>query len=297
MKIAISGASGLLGKRLVPALKSEGHDVFRLVRHTGVNPDEIEWDPAEELLDSEQLNGIDAVICLSGESIAEGRWSSAKKTRILKSRLDSVSLISKAINACTNPPRVLLCASAIGFYGADHGNEELDETSSVGNDFLADVCREWEQATGNVNREQTRVVNLRLGVVLSSEGGALAKMIMPFRLGLGGRLGSGQQWMSWVSIDDTVRAILFCIDHNTLIGPVNVTAPSPLRNCDFTRALAKRLHRFAICAIPSFAIRLALGEMGDTLLLKGARVNPRKLLDHGFTFEHSAIDLALHDLI
>ncbi|HIA46433.1 MAG TPA: TIGR01777 family protein [Candidatus Hydrogenedentes bacterium] len=297
MNILVAGASGLIGRALTQSLSDGRHEVCRLVRRDARESDEIAWDPATGVLNADDLTGFDAVVCLSGEEIADSRWSPSKRKRILESRVDSVRVLSDALAKSVSPPGVFVCASAIGCYGIEHGDTRLDESSGVGDDFLAEVCRDWEGAAGSLSGTDVRVVHLRLGIVLSREGGALAKMLLPFRLGLGGKLGSGRQWMSWVGLSDVVRAIIFAIEDEGVSGAVNVTAPNPVRNVEFTRSLAKSLHRYAPFTIPGFVIRMVLGEMGELLLLNGACVIPEKLLERGFEFEHTNIDDGLKELV
>jgi uncharacterized protein len=297
MKVLISGASGLIGQALTHALQRDGNDVTCLVRRKAAPTSEISWDPASNTLDSGNLEGFDVVICLSGAGIADGRWSRSRKQQIVSSRVDAVKTISTAVARCNKPPGIFVCASAIGIYGTDHGDLELDESSADGEDFLPDVCRQWEDATGELKRLGMRVIHLRLGIVLSPEGGALRKMLLPFKLGIGGRLGNGQQWMSWVSVVDVIRVIEYVIFEDNISGPVNVVAPNPVRNVEFTRALCKKFNGSPVFGVPAIAIRMALGEMGETLLLKGGCVVPSKLLDSGFHFEHETIEVALLKLL
>jgi uncharacterized protein (TIGR01777 family) len=296
MNVLISGASGLVGSALIPALVARGDRVVRLVRHP-VEPGalEIEWRPGSRL-DPESLEGFEAVIHLAGENIF-GRWTDAKKRAIRESRVGGAQTLSDSIAGCQRAPRVFLSASAIGYYGS-RADESLDEESSFGEGFLADVAREWEAATSSGRRAGARVVNLRFGVVLSKEGGALAKMLTPFRLGLGGRLGNGTQWLSWISIEDTVAAILFALDHDRARGPINLTAPAPVTNADFTRTLARILHRPAIFPVPLFIPSLVFGrEMTRETLAASQRVFPAKLIAAGYNFRHPELEGALRALL
>ena len=297
MKVLISGASGLIGQALTDALQRDGHEVNRLVRRNEASSQEISWDPASNILEPCNLEGLDVVICLSGAGIADGRWSTSKKQQILNSRVDAVNTIVDAMARCNKPPAHFICASAIGIYGIAHGDLEIDESGADGDDFLSEVCRRWEDAARELRGLGIRVVHLRLGIVLSPEGGALRKMLLPFRLGIGGRLGNGQQWMSWVSVVDVVRAFKFVISEGNITGPVNVVAPNSVRNVEFTRELSESFNHTPVFRIPAIAIRMALGEMGETLLLKGARVVPGKLMDSGFHFEHETIEVALAKLL
>jgi uncharacterized protein len=296
MNVLISGASGLVGAALIPALVSRGDRVIRLVRHP-VEPGapEIEWHPGSRL-DPETLEGFDAVIHLAGENIFS-RWTPEKKSAIRQSRIGGAQTLSDAIAGCQRAPRVFLSASAIGYYGS-RADESLGDEGSSGDGFLAEVAREWEDATSSARRAGVRVVNLRFGVVLSKAGGALAKMLTPFRLGLGGRLGSGQQFFSWISIDDTIGAILFSLDNERVRGPVNLTAPAPVTNAEFAKTLARVLHRPAIFPLPLFIPTLVFGkEMTAETLAASARVFPAKLAAAGYNFRHPELEGALRDLL
>jgi uncharacterized protein len=296
MNVLISGASGLVGSALIPALVSRGDRVIRLVRHpVAAGAPEIEWRPGTRL-DPAVLEGFDAGIHLAGENIF-GRWTPEKKNSIRQSRVGGAQTLSDAIAGCQRAPRVFLSASAIGYYGS-RGDESLDEESSSGEGFLAEVAREWEDATSPARRAGVRVVNLRFGVILSKASGALAKMLTPFRLGLGGRLGSGRQFFSWISIDDTIAAILFALDNERVRGPVNFTAPAPLTNAEFTQTLARVLHRPAIFPLPLFIPTLIFGkEMTQETLAASARVFPAKLAAAGYNFRHPELEGALRDLL
>jgi uncharacterized protein (TIGR01777 family) len=296
MNVLISGASGLVGCALVPALVARGDRIIRLVRHP-VEPGapEIEWHPGSRL-DPETLEGFDAVVHLAGENIF-GRWTEEKKRAIRQSRVGGAQTLSDAVAGCQRAPLVFLSASAIGYYGS-RADESLDEESSLGEGFLAEVGHEWEEATASARRAGARVVNLRLGIVLSKEGGALRKMLTPFRLGLGGRLGSGTQWFSWISIEDTVGAILFALDHERVRGPINVVAPAPVTNADFTRTLARVLHRPAIFPMPLLIPSLVFGrEMTQETLGASQRVFPAKLVAAGYNFCHPELEGALRALL
>jgi len=296
MNVLISGASGLVGSALIPALVARGDRVVRLVRHP-VEPGapEIEWHPGSRLY-PDTLEGFDAVIHLAGETIF-GRWTETKKRAIRQSRVGGAQTLSDAIAGSQRAPRVFLSASAIGYYGS-RADESLDEESSLGEGFLAAVAHEWEDATSSARRAGVRVVNLRFGVVLSKEGGALAKMLTPFRLGLGGRLGGGTQWFGWISIEDVVAAILFALDHDRVRGPINLTAPAPVTNTDFTKTLARVLHRPAIFPVPLFVPRLVFGsEMTRETLAASQRVFPVKLAAAGYNFRHPELESALRALL
>ena len=294
MKIYISGASGLIGTTLMADLGAAGHMVYRLVRKpeaaVGGN---LLWDPARREVDASALADADAVINLAGESIAGGRWTEKKKRAILQSRIDCTSTIAAALAKPNGRPKILINASAIGYYG-NRGDELLDESSSSGSgDFLSDVCRQWEAAAKPAEAAGARVVYTRFGVVLSAEGGALAKMLLPFRMGVGGKVGSGRQYMSWVALDDVVDAVIECLANDSLRGPVNVVSPNPVTNYEFTKTLGRVLRRPTIFPLPAFAARLALGQMADELLLASQRVRPAKLMEADYTFRYPALEAAL----
>jgi uncharacterized protein (TIGR01777 family) len=293
MRILVSGASGLVGSALVQALEDGKDAAVRLVRH---NPaaNEIRWDPVGSL-EASALEGFDAVVHLAGESIA-GRWTAAKKARIRDSRVRGTTALATALARTGRPPKVMVCASAIGIYG-DRGDEILREESAPGSDFLAEVAKQWEAATEPAARAGVRVVSLRFGVVLSGRGGALARMLPPFRMGAGGRIGSGRQWMSWITLEDVVGVIQHALATETLRGPVNTVAPSPVTNAQFTRSLGEALHRPTIFPLPAFMVRLTFGEMGEALLLGSQRVDCGKLLGSGYRFRHPELKLALQALL
>ena len=292
MKIIVSGASGLVGSALVPHLERAGHDVMRLVR-TGsqVGGGEIAWDPANHRLDPSAISGADAVVNLNGRSIADGRWNSEVKAVLRTSRVDSTQTIVEAIAAAEVPPRVLVNASAVGFYG-DRGDEVLDETSSGGKDFLAELCREWETAAVAAASDRTRVATVRLGMVVA-DGGALDRMLLPFKLGFGGPIGSGRQFWPWIGLDDVVGSIEFLINKDQISGPVNLVAPHETRCKEFTRTLGSVLRRPAFMPAPAFAVRAALGEMADALLLASQRVRPKALEDAGYAFQTPELEDAI----
>ena len=292
-RILISGASGLIGSSLVPFLESHGCQVIRLVRHTPRTDQDRQWDPMQAVPPA-LVSGFDGVIHLSGESVA-GRWTSAKKRRIRDSRVVSTQNLSQALASAEKKPSVFLCASAIGYYG-NCGEEILTEELPSGTGFLAEVSREWEAATKPASDAGIRTVNLRIGIVLSRNGGALKPMLLPFRFGLGGRIGSGRQWWSWIHIDDLISAVWNILQTQSA-GPVNMTAPNPATNAEFTRILAHALHRPARLPVPAFAARLAFGEFADEGLLSSARVEPKKLLASGFTFQFPTLSEALADLL
>ncbi len=295
MKILISGASGLVGSALTRSLTSGGHQVRRLVRRRPKSPQEVRWDPAAGSLDDNALDGIDAVVHLAGENIAGGRWSPAFKRRVLNSRISGTRTIAEAI-AAKDPAPALISASAIGFYG-DTGERTVDEDDAAGTGFLADVCRQWEAATGPAIKAGARVVQLRIGVVLSAEGGALQKMLTPFKLGLGGVVGTGRQVMSWIHLDDLVSVIEYAVTHGDLSGPVNAVAPEPVTQRDFAKTLGRVLGRPTLVPMPTFLVRLLFGEMGEELLLASTHVVPTRLRSATFSFHFDALEKALrHEL-
>ncbi|HWY59352.1 MAG TPA: TIGR01777 family oxidoreductase [Terriglobales bacterium] len=292
-KILVSGSSGLIGAALLPVLRSSGYAVTRLVRGAS-GEGRIGWDPARPL-SPESVSSFDAVVNLAGESIV-GRWTEATKRRIRESRVQGTRNLATALAAAVQRPRVLVSASAIGYYG-DRGEETLREDSSSGEGFLPYVCREWEEAAGPAAKAGIRVVQVRFGVVLSRSGGALQAMLFPFRMGVGGKMGSGRQWMSWIDIDDVAGAIQHVLQSDTLRGPVNVVAPNPVRNVEFTKTLASVLSRPAIFPMPAFAAHLVFGQMADELLLASQRVEPAKLLGSGYAFQKPGLKAALETIL
>jgi uncharacterized protein len=320
-RILIRGASGLIGSTLVRELESRGGTVTRVVRRLPEKENEVQWDPMREI-PPESVSGFDAAIHLSGETVA-GRWTAAKKRRIRESRVVTTQNLTQALMRAQNPPRTFLCASAVGYYG-DRGDEILTEASAAGEGFLADLCREWEAASEPAAQSGIGVANLRFGIVLSREGGALKQVLLPFRSGLGGKIGSGQQWWSWIHIEDAVRAILHVLGHpenalghieNEVVGnraarpdrsegspglprgSVNIVSPNPVTNAKFTRALAGALKRPAFFTVPAAATKLALGEFAQAGLLASARVLPKKLLESGFEFRFPELSAALSNLL
>lgn len=294
-RILVTGASGLVGRALVGFLQGGGHEVVRLVRRAP-GPGEIFWDPAAGRLDPADLEGFDAVVHLAGEGIGEGRWTPERKARIRESRVSGTRLLAEALARVARKPEVLVSASAIGFYG-DRGDEPLDEASPAGSGFLAEVCQAWEAAAQPAAEAGVRVVWLRTGIVLTPRGGALARMLPPFQAGLGGPVGSGRQVMSWIALDDLVGAIHHAVFTSTLRGPVNATAPAPVTSAEFGQALGAVLGRPAVLPLPALAVRTLFGEMGEALLLGGARVLPRSLLASGFEFLCPTLPEALsHEL-
>jgi uncharacterized protein (TIGR01777 family) len=288
-RVAVTGASGLVGRAICARLTREGYSVVRIGRaHRDAAPDVV-WNPAAGEIDAAALDGVSAVVHLAGETIGQ-RWTSSVRRRILESRVDGTSLIARTIAALRAPPAVLISASAVGFYG-DRGDETVDERDPRGSGFLADVVQAWEAAAEPARAAGIVVTHSRFGVEIAPDGGMLERQLPIVRLGAGGRIGSGRQWLSWISRTDIARAVAFLVKAS-LGGPVNVTAPSPVTNEEFTRLLASALHRPAVAAVPAFAIRLAFGQMGEETVLAGQRVVPTRLLDAGFAFEHPMLDQA-----
>jgi uncharacterized protein (TIGR01777 family) len=297
MKILISGSHGFVGNALIASLTKNGHEVIRLVRHAAHQGRlEVAWDPNRGIIDKEHLEGMDVVVHLAGESIGEGRWTSEKKRAILESRVTGTTLLSETLATLRHPPAAFLCASAIGYYGS-RGDELLTETSAPGNDFLANVCKEWEKATTAAAEKGIRTVLTRFGIVLAAHGGALAKMLTPFRMGIGGRMGDGKQWMSWIALDDVVGAIQFLIPDSSVSGPVNFVAPIPVTNAEFTKTLGHVLSRPTFLPVPGFGVRLAFGEMGEALLLGSQRVEPAVLKARGFAFKFVRLEPTLKHIL
>lgn len=296
MRIIVSGSNGLVGKALIKALEAAGHDTYRLVRHAPNSEREIEWSPDRYSIAISRIEGFDAVYHLAGESIASGRWNEEKKRKIRESRARGTKLLADALANLSQPPKTLISASAIGYYG-DRGDELLTESSPPGNDFLADVCVEWEKATEHARAKGVRVVNTRFGIILDKEGGALAKMLPPFRMGIGGRIGDGKQWMSWIALDDVIGGLQFVLSNETLNSAVNFVAPNPVTNAEFTKTLGSVLSRPTFFPIPEFGVRLAFGEMADALLLSSQRVEPSVLKTSGYSFRFSDLRTALNALL
>jgi len=298
MKVLITGSSGLIGSALIESLASNGHEVIRLLRKKSAeDPPEASpvWDPENAVIDLGDHSDIAAVVHLAGDSIADGRWNERKKKRILDSRVVGTKLLADYFAAANHKPDIIVSASAIGVYG-DRGEELLDETSEPGNGFLADVCKQWEGAMASAVDAGIRVANVRFGVILSTAGGALKKMLLPFKMGVGGVIGSGKQYMSWASIDDVAAMIQYVIANESMRGPVNLVSPNAVTNRQFTKTLGKVLHRPTILPMPAFAARMAFGEMANELLLASTRVVPKKLMDSDYEFRHPELGEALEHL-
>lgn len=302
MRILVSGSTGFLGTALVETLKGQGHTIARLVRPgtarenaAGGDAQAVPWDPVAGRFDAAGAEGAEALIHLAGASIAEGRWNASRKELLRTSRIDATRHLIGALAKLQRPPRVIVAASAIGYYG-NRGDETLTEASAPGNDFLAGLCREWESETARGAEFGARVVNPRFGIILAAHGGALPRMALPFKLGAGGRLGDGRQWMSWLTLRETVSIIQFALTTSGVTGPVNAVTPNPVRNNEFTGVLAKTLHRPALFPAPAFALRLALGEMADALLLSSQKVIPSKLADSGYPFLQPSLASALAEV-
>lgn len=295
MKIAISGASGLIGTALRSSLVSDGHEVIAMTRRASLPPLEtITWDVDQGRFDASGLEGVDAVVHLAGEPVAQ-RWNQERKNAIRQSRVRGTKLLVEGLRSLKNPPKLLVSASAVGFYGGC-GDTELDESAPPGKGFLPEVCDEWEKATMDALGLGIRAVCMRTGIVLSTRGGALGQMLLPFKLGLGGPLGSGQQWMPWIHIDDIVGAFRYVMANDDLVGAVNGTSPNPVTNANFSKALGHALHRPAVLPVPAFALKLLFGEMAQ-ILLEGQRALPKKLLFTGYEFKYPDLSGALEDVI
>ncbi len=295
MRILVSGSSGLIGRALVKSLSRDGHTIGRLVRSTPLRDGDILCDALSGRFDARAAEEADAVVHLAAENIASGRWSAARKEEIRRSRVDGTRFLAEALARLSRPPRAMLCASAVGYYGS--GDEKVEESSPSGKGFLAEVCQAWEAAADPAREKGIRVVALRLGVVLAHDGGALQRMLPLFWMGLGGPMGSGKQWMSWVTIDDVVGVIRYALATEDLQGPVNLVSPEPVTNAEFTRKLGRALHRPAVVPVPAFLLRLTLGEMVDEMLLAGTRAIPRVLLERGYPFIHSTLEGALSAMV
>jgi uncharacterized protein (TIGR01777 family) len=293
-RILVSGTSGPIGTALLPPLKTRGYEITRLVRGAAAAEDQILWDPAKPIA-PEAVSGFDAVIHLAGESIV-GRWTDDKKKKIRNSRVAGTTALAQALAQAKDKPQVFVCSSAIGYYG-DRGDEVLTEESAPGSGFLPDVCREWEAATNPAANAGIRTVQMRTGIVLSPSGGALGKMLTPFKMGVGGKIGSGRQWMSWIDVQDMVGAIHHILKSDLLQGPVNMVAPRPVTNLEFTKTLASVLSRPAIFPVPAFVVKLAFGEMGETVLLGSQRVEPTQLVGSGYPFRFSDLRASLLNIV
>ncbi|MFB3817885.1 MAG: TIGR01777 family oxidoreductase [Candidatus Methylomirabilales bacterium] len=295
LRVAVTGSHGLVGSAVCASLTAAGHAVLRLVRRAPAAANEARWDPHGGA-DAARLQGLDAVVHLAGENIAAGRWTEARKAEIRNSRVQGTAALCETLAALTRRPRVLVNASAIGIYG-NRGSAVLREDSDPGSGFLAAVCRDWEAATARASTAGIRVVLARFGMVLSPAGGALKSMLRPFRLGIGGRIGDGGQYVSWIALDDVVGALVQAIEDERLAGPLNVVAPAPVTNADFARALGRAVSRPAVLPLPAFAARLAFGEMADELLLASQRVLPARLQAAGYRFLYPELDPALRHLL
>jgi hypothetical protein len=297
MKVLISGGAGLVGAALTESLRSEGHTVARLVRPDGAaSAGDIRWDPTSGFINLDAMEAADAVVNLNGASIGGGRWTPTRKKLLRTSRVDSTRFLVDSIVRLKQKPRVLVSASAVGYYG-NRGDEILNESSASGNDFLAELCRDWEAGALRAQSSGIRTVLPRFGIILSAKGGALTQMLTPFKLGFGGRLGGGKQWMSWVALDDVVGILRAALSNEQASGPVNVVAPNPVQNSEFTRVLAGVLHRPAIFPAPAFALRVALGEMADALLLSSQRVQAERPPAAAYAFRYENLEPALHAIL
>ena len=301
MKVIVTGSTGLVGRALVRSLLSDGQEVTRLVRggaqeFRAPGTKAVQWEPEKGAVNAAELEGHDAAVHLAGDPIAEGRWDDEKKRRIRESRVKGTRLLAETLAGLNEKPRVLVSASATGFYG-DRGDEVLHEESASGEDFLSEVCREWEKATLAASQAGIRVVHLRIGFVLSAEGGGLPKMLTPFKLGLGGRVGSGRQYISWLTLDELVSIIRRALEDEHLRGPVNAVAPSAVTNLEFTKTLGHVLGRPTVLPVPAFAARLAFGEMADAILLSSTRAVPARLQEAGYQFQHPELEGALKHVL
>nr|MBA2600818.1 TIGR01777 family protein [Actinomycetota bacterium] len=297
MKVLITGASGLIGQALVHALEKRGDETVPVTRSASAADRAVRWDPQRGELDPGDVSGYDAVVHLAGEGIGDKRWTETHKARVLDSRVRGTTLLTESLAEVDRPPAVLVSASAVGFYG-HRDDEVLTEQSEGGDDFLSDVCRQWEEATQPARDAGIRVATIRTGLVMTPEGGIFPRTLLPFRLGVGGRLGPGSQWWPWITLQDEIAAILYVVDNDGLSGPVNLSAPNPVTNAEFTRTLARVLRRPGVFSVPSAALRLILGEeMASELLLVSQRVLPRKLLDGGFAFAEPRLEPALRNML
>lgn len=298
MKVLVSGSTGLVGSCLVQVLKDKGCEVLRLLRPTSddVEEETVTWDPLEKSIELDRLEGLDAVIHLGGAGIADRRWTESRKKLLRSSRVDSTKFLAQTLSKLKKPPKTFICASGVGYYG-NRGPTKVTESGKKGTGFLSQLAAEWEKATADANKASIRTISLRIGVVLAKEGGALSRMLLPFKLGLGGKIGSGGQYMSWITLEDLCEVIHFCLIHKKIEGPVNTITPHAVTNYDFTKALGKALSRPTIFPMPAFIAKLVFGEMGEELLLSGQNAAPKKLVDAGFSFIHPKIDGALASLL
>ena len=301
MKILISGSSGMVGSALINSLRADGHAIARLVRsgspsQSGPAAENIRWEPPTGSIDLAGMEGADALVHLAGASIADDRWTPARKQILRRSRVDATRHLVAGLAQLKQKPRVLVAASAIGYYG-DRGDETLTESAAPGNDFLAQICRDWEAETAQAEQLGIRVAMLRFGIILAANGGALKRILVPFRLGAGGRLGNGRQWMSWITLDEVVSVIRYAIENDAIRGAVNTVAPNPVTNAEFTSVLAGVLHRPALFPAPRVALRLAMGEMADALLFSSQRVAPQKLQSQLYAFRHPELKEALESVL
>ena len=297
MKILVTGSTGLIGSALVSFLAEHEHEVKRLVRTEPASwEDEIHWSPDSGSIDKAGLEALDAVVHLAGENLASGKWTAEKKARIRDSRVEGTRLLCESLSQLTQPPKVLVCSSAIGFYG-DRGDAIADEGAFSGSGFLAEVCHEWEDATVQASEAGIRVVNLRIGVVLSPAGGALARMLPPFKMGFGGKLGNGKQYISWIALDDAVKVIHHCITQDGMHGPLNAVTPNAVTNGEFTKILGRVLNRPTLFGMPAFMVRAVFGEMADEMLLSSTRVAPVRLEETAYSFHYPELEGALRHLL
>ncbi len=298
MKILIAGATGLIGTALRDALKAKGHEMIFVSRSEPRNENFVQWSMDEGFREDDlpRLEGLDAAINLAGESISGLRWTEEKKKAIRDSRVDGTRRLIELFAKLKQPPRTFIAGSAVGFYG-DRGDDVMTEASTAGDTFLAEVCKEWEAESRRAEDLGIRTVLLRTGIVLSKDGGALGTMLTPFKFGVGGVVGSGKQWMSWVSLDDEIRAIVYALENENIRGAVNVTSPNPVTNEEFTRTLGDVLYRPTILPLPEFAVNMIFGEMGDALLLDSSRVVPKRLEDNGFEFKYPELKLAIQEAV
>jgi uncharacterized protein len=295
--VAVTGSHGFIGSALLPALTRAGHRPVRIVRNQAAGDDELSWDPEAGTIDADGLEDIGGVVHLAGAGIGDKRWTDARKRLILESRTRGTGLLARTLAGLTHPPSALVSASAIGYYG-NRRDEPLDEQSAPGNDFVARVCVQWEAATAPAADAGIRVARVRSGIVLGREGGVLPRLLLPFRLGLGGRIASGRQYMSWISIDDAIRAILHALTHDQVAGPVNVTGPAPVTNDEFTKTLGRVVRRPTVIPTPLFPLRTRYGrELVQHLLVEGQRVLPKRLEASGYAFEHPTLEDALRAVV